>query len=91
LACESAVDQDQKPAFTKQGKPLFQLLVKSTVKVKVGTKEMDASENETVKSEIEIKPGAKNVNVELIAFHMPGKNGNVNSYYRVIKILNGKV
>lgn len=80
VACEQDTDKDGKLVQTKDGKPKYRIAHKVFRKVKVGAKEIDAEEVETMTSLIELKPGQHDVELNVFAI-ASGTKANI--YYQV--------
>lgn len=86
-ACEKAIDKDAKERMTKEGKALYSLLVSVSRKQKVGAKEIEVKDFETLTSELELKASDKQINVVLEQYAIADERSKkVNLYYRVIAL-----
>ncbi len=84
LACEQELDRDGKPVVQKNGEKKFRVAHETTRKVKVGSKEIDAKEVETMTSLVELKPGVQEVELNLFAIAQGAK---ATIYYQVARLV----
>ena len=85
LACTRAKTFEGQEQNTKEGKPLYELAIKSTEKKKIADQEFESEIVSKLKSEIQLEKGEHKV--ILIQFNMSEQNSKkVESHYRVVGI-----
>lgn len=89
LACEPARDDKGNQAKTKDDKQLFQIAFTQAAQKKVGNITVPTTETHVVKSEVEVKPGSKNLVFECEQYAI-ASGTKVNLYYRVKAVQQAK-